>query len=103
MKREELKEKTKTTFLGNKCHTDYAYRIEVENYKKEKKTITLIDQIPVSKLAEIKVKLVKVSEEPMEKDELGILKWKFALEPKQKKVIEFEFFIEHPKDLRIIK
>jgi uncharacterized protein (TIGR02231 family) len=88
----------KTTSSGRKeSKTIYAYRIEIENYKKEKETITVIDQIPVSQDDRIKVKLLAMSEEPAEEIEQGIIKWKFDLLPKGKKVITFSFSVEYPQ------
>lgn len=101
VKREEIKEKSGVSFLGKRIQKRYAYRIEVENYKKGKEKITMIDQIPVSKDEKIKVKLVNLSEKPAEETEGGILKWKFELAPGQKRVIEFEFLVEYPKDMQV--
>lgn len=101
VKREEIKEKAGTSFLGRKVQKRYAYRLEIENYKKGIEKITVIDQIPVSKDEKIKVNLVNLSEKPAEETEQGILKWKFELKPGQKKVIEFEFLVEYPKDMQV--
>ncbi len=101
VKREEIKGKTGVSFLRTKIQKRYAYRIEVENYKKKAEKITVIDQIPVSRDERIKVKLVNLSEEPAEETERGILKWKFELESEGKKTIEFEFLVEYPKDMRV--
>ena len=99
VKRELISKKTKSS--GKKQETTYAYKIEVENYKKEKETITIIDQIPVSQDSRIKVKLLEMSEEPTEEIEQGIIKWRFNLLPKGKKEISFSFSIEYPRGVRI--
>jgi len=99
VKRELISKKTKSS--GKKQETTYAYKIEVENYKKEKETITIIDQIPVSQDSRIKVKLLEMSEEPTEEIEQGIIKWRFDLLPKGKKEITFSFSIEYPSGVRI--
>ncbi|MCK4648389.1 mucoidy inhibitor MuiA family protein, partial [bacterium] len=99
VKRELISKKTKSS--GKKQETTYAYKIEVENYKKEKETITIIDQIPVSQDSRIKVKLLEMSEEPTEEIEQGIIKWRFNLLPKGKKEITFSFSIEYSRGVRI--
>lgn len=99
VKRELISKKTKSS--GKKKETTYAYKIEIENYKKEKETITIIDQIPVSQDSRIKVKLLEMSEEPTEEIEQGIIKWRFNLLPKGKKEITFSFSIEYPRGVRI--
>ncbi len=99
VKRELISKKTKSS--GKKKETTYAYKIEVENYKKEKETITIIDQIPVSQDSKIKVKLLEMSDEPTEEIEQGIIKWGFDLLPKEKKELNFSFSIEYPRGVRI--
>ncbi len=99
VKRELVSKKTKSS--AKKMETTYAYKIEVENYKKEKKTITILDQIPVSQDSRIKVKLLEMSDEPTEEIEQGIIKWRFDLLPKEKKEITFSFSVEYPGGVRI--
>ena len=99
VKRELISKKTKSS--GKKKETTYAYKIEVENYKKGKETITIIDQIPVSQDSRIKVKLLEMSDEPTEEIEQGIIKWRFDLLPKEKKELNFSFSIEYPRGVRI--
>ncbi|HEA46967.1 MAG TPA: mucoidy inhibitor MuiA family protein, partial [bacterium] len=99
VKRELISKKTKSS--GRKKETTYAYKIEIENYKREKETITIIDQIPVSQDSRIKVKLLETSDKPTEEIEQGIIKWRFSLLPKEKKEITFSFSIEYPRGVRI--
>lgn len=98
VKRESIKELTETSFLGKRTRENYAYKITIENHKRTKEVITLIDQIPVSQKEEIVVKLSKDTEEPTEQDEKGILKWKIILSPGEKGEVKLGYFIEYPKD-----
>ncbi len=101
VKRTELVDKKKKTLLGIKARKDYGYKIEVENYRKEKSRIAVYDQLPVSKNADIKVELSSTGLKPSETKDLGILKWNLELEPKEKKVVEFQFSVEYPADKQI--
>ncbi len=101
VKRTELVDKKKKSMLGIKARQDYGYKIEVENYRKEKSRIAVYDQLPVSKNAEIKVELASTSPKPSETKDLGILKWDLELEPKEKKVVEFQFSVEYPADKQV--
>lgn len=105
VKRTELVDKRKKTMMGLKTRKDYAYQFELENFKKETIAITLIDQIPVSNNAEIKAGLIASSQEPVENKkrpkELGILEWKFQIKPKEKKKLDYQFFIEYPADKQV--
>ncbi|MCK4738773.1 MAG: mucoidy inhibitor MuiA family protein [Deltaproteobacteria bacterium] len=97
------RDKGKSGFISSKLRSTYRYRVEVENFKKEKISITVIDQIPVTRDSAIKVKFVEAVPEffveTKEDTDKGILKWKLELEPKEKKEITFEFYIDYPKDL----
>ncbi|MEI6633919.1 MAG: mucoidy inhibitor MuiA family protein [Chlamydiota bacterium] len=82
----------------------YRYRIELENLKEKKETVTVLDQEPVSKSPDIAVALGSATPEPVkieEREKPGTLAWKLDLEPKEKKTIEFEFTVQYPKDRKI--
>ena len=82
----------------------YRYRIELENLKEKKETVTVLDQEPVSKSPDIAVALASATPEPVkieEREKPGTLAWKLDLEPKEKKTIEFEFTVQYPKDRKI--
>jgi uncharacterized protein (TIGR02231 family) len=98
VKRTELIDKRKKKLLGIRTRKDYGYKIEIESYKKKRVKIAIYDQLPVSKNADIKSELSSSSPKPSEVKDLGILKWDFELSPKEKKTLEFEFFVEYPSD-----
>jgi len=80
---------------------NYRYRIDLENHKERAETITVLDQLPVSREPDIKVTLVAATPEPVkiaEQEKPGMLSWKLTLAPGEKKVIEFEFSVSYPKD-----
>lgn len=101
VKREEMKRHKEGGFLGKNRMT-YRYRLEVQNFKKELERITLLDQIPVPKDEEIKVKLIEANLKPDEIKEDGTVKWSLNLNPQEKREIIFEFQVEYPKDKEII-
>ena len=105
IKKTELVEKRKKAMLGLRTRKDYAYKFELANYKKDPVNLTVIDQIPVSKNADIKAELVSSSVDPMENKEqpkeLGILKWSFDLKPGEKREFDYAFFVEYPADKNV--
>ena len=101
VKRTELTDKKKSAMLGLRARKDYAYKFELENYKTKNIKLTIIDQLPVSRNNDIKTGLSSSSIKPTETKDLGILKWTFALAPKEKKGLELEFFVEYPSDKTI--
>jgi uncharacterized protein (TIGR02231 family) len=81
----------------------YAYRIKIENNKKNDVKVTVKDQLPVSTHEKIKVDGVGYSEgnDPTKKNDLGILEWTFILPSGKKRLIDFEFSLVYPVDMTI--
>ena len=103
VKRELVSEKTEKggLFSGKTGYKNYHYRITLENYHQTAQKITVFDQFPVSQSPEIKVELDESSPPPVkieDKEQPGILSWKLVLPAGGKKIIDFEFTVEYPKD-----
>jgi uncharacterized protein (TIGR02231 family) len=99
VRREELSRERGEGGVFNKTQrTRFAYEIEVENFKRTAETITVLDQLPRAQDQDIEVGSVRLSPEPTEKTEQGILKWTFRLAPREKRVIRLEFTVAHPAD-----
>lgn len=88
--------------IGGKTLLAYGYEINIESMLPSRANLTLYDQIPVPRYAEIKVKLESADPKPIEQSGLNQLIWTFALEPKEKRTIQFDFSVESPQDLKII-
>ena len=64
--------------------------------------VTVQDQYPVSRHDQIKVRLDRRPvPEPVEHTDMHILKWQLALASGEKKTIQFEYQVEHPRALPI--
>jgi len=97
--REKLKEyKESKGITGSQTKITYEYQIEVQNFKEEEIQIAILENLPISKNSEIKIKLEKIEPEPLEIDEKGIIKWDLNLKSKEKKIIEWVYSLEYPKD-----
>ncbi|RKY82231.1 hypothetical protein DRP98_09300 [candidate division KSB1 bacterium] len=59
--------------------------------------MNLLDQIPVSQYKEIEIKEVAISPQFSSKQENGILRWQFVMQPKEKKKITLGFTVEYPR------
>lgn len=97
VKREELKSHKEAGLFG-KNRMGYHYRIEVQNFRKEPQTITVVDQLPTAGDDEIKVTLDEPSLQPTERKPDGSLNWKLPVLPGEKKAITFGIVVEYPKD-----
>lgn len=88
-------------FLSRRKKTDFVYKIEVENFKQYPVTISVLDHIPVSQHSDIEVRVTAMQPDSTERTEQGIVTWKLALEPGQKREINYEFWIRHPQDMEV--
>lgn len=101
VERELKRRQVDKTLIGGKRRLHYAYEIKLQNNTSRDITLTIYDQIPVSRHEDIKVKLVSVQPEPKEQSELNILEWKLSLAAGEKSQIRFDFDVEHPPDMQV--
>lgn len=80
----------------------YAYEIKVQNLKSGPETVTVWDQVPVSRHEQVKVRRTDTRPNPAEETELGKLRWELNLPPGQEAVIHLGFIIEAPRDRELI-
>lgn len=66
--------------LGGTRRREAAYQIKVGNYGQRATTVTVLDQVPVSRDDGITVKDVTCKPEPAERTDLGELTWKLPLD-----------------------
>ncbi len=78
--------------LVGKDRVTYSYEVTIENTRNHKSSITLKDQIPISRDKAIEVDLIKTDPE-VKPDQEGILTWVLNMEPKQKKKAVLTFSI----------
>lgn len=99
-KRKEIKDFTSKRFLKNDIEEERAYEISVRNNRKESITLTIEDQIPVSKQNRIQVEATELSGGQLDASN-GIVRWQLTLAPGQeiKKVVRFK--VKYPKGTQI--
>ncbi len=96
----------KKGIMKGKIQNDYSYEIKINNYRKSESAITVIDQIPHSRSADIVVepdeKHVEdyISPKP-EKFSLSIATWKLKLKPEEEFKIKHRFSVNYRKDLTV--
>jgi uncharacterized protein (TIGR02231 family) len=71
---------TKAT-LGSTRRREVEYRTTVANHTPQPAEVTVLDQLPVSRDDGITVKESRLSPQPVERTELGVLTWKLTLAP----------------------
>jgi uncharacterized protein (TIGR02231 family) len=80
------------------------YRITVKNLHERAIQVTVLDQIPVSQNADIKIELpgkTAPTKRDVE-DKRGVLAWEMKLEPDEEKAVDFGYRVTWPSAKRII-
>ncbi|HPH18966.1 MAG TPA: DUF4139 domain-containing protein [Haliscomenobacter sp.] len=89
-------------FLNNYKRELVAYDIVVKNNKKVPINIEVLDQIPVSKQAEITVELEEKSGAQYTAD-FGKLLWRLEIPAFGSKTLRFKYWLKYPKDKTVAK
>jgi hypothetical protein len=77
---------------------EVSFIVTVENLSSKKTRLSLADRIPVSENRDIKVDKVKIVP-AVRPDSRGILDWKLALAPKEKRQFRISYRVEYPAAL----
>jgi uncharacterized protein (TIGR02231 family) len=101
-RKETVHKRSETGILNKRTIEDRTYQISIQNFRANPIRLLMYDQLPVSKTADIIVNQGKFSDNPATIDKnSGKLSWNIELGPKTKKIIEFSYSVEWPKDKEI--
>jgi uncharacterized protein (TIGR02231 family) len=94
---------TKTTGVIMKSdETTYDVQIQVANYKKQKITVEIADQIPRSSRDKVEVKLLGVQPAALGAPDVdGVIKWRVELGPGATQTLKLSYRISRPKDWQL--
>jgi uncharacterized protein (TIGR02231 family) len=101
VERELKRREVDKSLVGGKRRLHYAYEIELENLLPLAASLTLHDQLPVSRHEDIKVKLDSADPRPGEHTSLNLLTWEFSLSPAEKRTVSYGFSVEHPQSMKV--
>jgi uncharacterized protein (TIGR02231 family) len=77
----------------------FAYLIRLHNFRPDRIALTVLDQVPVSRHEDLKVKMLQVDPE-VEPDKMGELRWALTLAAGEERELAFSFHVDVPKDRR---
>ncbi|WP_458626506.1 DUF4139 domain-containing protein [Winogradskyella sp. PC D3.3] len=100
VKRKQLNDFKKTTFVGNNKVIQKAFEIEIKNNKPSDIQITVLDRIPKSQDKTIKIDDIETGNSNYDEDK-GILKWILDLEPNALKNVKHSYTVKFPKGKRV--
>ncbi|MBQ7534365.1 MAG: mucoidy inhibitor MuiA family protein [Stomatobaculum sp.] len=98
--RKEISRKTSTTLLKGQKVTEYVYETRIANISDRDITLTLRDQVPVSRDKEITVELKEISGAALEQ-ETGFLTKKITLLAGRAVTVPLSYKVSRPKDKEI--
>ncbi len=101
VERELIRRTAGRALLGGTRKREAAYRITVGNYAPRQATVTVLDQIPVSRDDAIAVKDVVCKPEPRSRTDLGELEWQLDLAPERSATIDVSFRVDVAKGVEI--
>lgn len=100
IKRVLLEKDCKKKVVGSKIEHTSAYSIIVKNLKSKSIQLVIQDQVPVSRNADIEVKLLDKGNGKFN-ERSGSLTWELTLKPQGKKTIDFKYEVKHDKEKNV--
>jgi uncharacterized protein (TIGR02231 family) len=97
IRKEKVVDYSSVKFLGSNKKQVFTYEITVRNNKKEKASLILKDQYPISTDKEIEDELLESSGATVNTD-TGILTWKMELAPGESRKFRISYSVKYPKD-----
>jgi hypothetical protein len=101
VQREKMKEFTTKQFLGSKKEETLTWKTTVKNNKNKPIVITILDQVPISNMEDIKVEVLNTTN-GKQNTENGEIKWEVEIPALSKKEFELKYSVEYPKIKNII-
>ncbi len=99
VERKLVSRKAGKAVVGSTRRHEVRYRTTVGNHTPGAATVTVLDQIPVSKSADIVVRDVSHSPAPQEITDLGEVRWELTIQPGAEALIEFGFRVDVGKNV----
>jgi uncharacterized protein (TIGR02231 family) len=97
VKRTRVKDFNSQTIIGLNQKESHGFEINIRNNQSEAITITIEDQIPVSKNSQIEVTLTEAGGAKYEAG-TGRLVWEITLKPNESRRLLYQFEVKYPKD-----
>jgi uncharacterized protein (TIGR02231 family) len=88
--------------IGGSRRHEARYRIEVANFGQARVAITVLDQIPVSRSADITVRDVTVTPPTATISDLGEVRWQLHLDPGERRELGLGFVADSPRQLPVV-
>ena len=101
VERTKVNEKSTSRFLGSNREQTVTWLITVTNTRREAVSLSVYDQTPIARNADISVTVEELSGGQRDKDN-GIVTWKLNLNPGEKRELLLQYKVKYPKNERLI-
>jgi uncharacterized protein (TIGR02231 family) len=101
VERELVQRDVDRRLLGDRRRIAYGYAITLENHTGAPRTVSVHDQVPVSRHEDIKVRLDNAEPRPVAQDDLGRVEWRVEIAPGARARIRFDFTVEFPRAMSL--
>ncbi len=100
MQRTKVSEKSQRRFLGSNQEQTMTWRITVKNTRQDAVSLTVFDQTPIARNADINVTVEELS--GGQRDEhTGIVRWPLQLKPGEQRELILQYKVKYPKSKRL--
>ncbi len=100
VKRVKIQDLSSKKFIGSNVKEELGFEIQVRNNKKSDITITIEEQVPVSKDTAIEVELVESLGAAVNKGN-GRITWKYVVKPSEQKKCILKYALKYPKGRQV--
>jgi len=100
VKRKQLNDFKKSTFIGSNKVVYKGFEIEIKNNKQSNIKLSLYDRIPKSQNKAIKLDDIETGTSSYDKEK-GVLKWELNLKPGETDKVKHSYVVKYPKEKRV--
>lgn len=101
IQRTKVADRSTRRLLASSQEQTMTWRITVKNTRKEAVSLTLQDQIPVSRKSEISVTTEELSGGQLDR-ERGFVEWHLQLQPGEQRDLTLQYRVKYPKSQRLV-
>jgi len=78
------------------------YEFTLKNNRPAHASLTVIDQVPVSRNEDLKVSVARSTAPPTKKTGDGLLRWKLPLKSAKERTFQFGYEVEYPRSMHLV-
>lgn len=100
VQRTKVNERSIRRFFGSSQEQTMTWRLTVKNMRQEAVSITVYDQMPITRNSSIEVSMEELSGGQCDK-ETGVVRWPLQLQPGEQRELMLQYKVKYPKNRRL--